>query len=178
MKAWIRPLLLSMMLAVATSISAEARAGLIKPSSWAAVPGDSLAAKTSLGDRVLQFAQKYLGTPYVYAGKDGRGFDCSGFLYFVYKNFSIALPASSGAYRAVGREIRLQDARPGDVMVFTGTNSAIRQPGHVGIVYEKMGEDIRFIHCSSAKNTNCVTYNVLSQPNYTRRFLKVVRVIE
>jgi cell wall-associated NlpC family hydrolase len=141
------------------------------------VPEDSTTS-ADRGGLVTRLAHKYLGTPYVYAGKDGRGFDCTGFLYFVYKQFNVALPASSRAYGGVGRIIRLEEARPGDVLVFTGTNSAIREPGHVGIVYEKIGSDIRFIHSSSAKTTNCVTFNLLSQPNYTRRFLKVVRVLE
>jgi cell wall-associated NlpC family hydrolase len=163
--------------ALAALVGATATGALLPVRATLHIPEDSTAT-TDLGGRVTQLAHKYLGTPYVYAGKDGRGFDCTGFLYFIYKQFNVALPASSRAYGSVGRLIQLEEARPGDVLVFTGTNSAIRQPGHVGIVYEKIGSDIRFIHSSSAKTTNCVTFNLLSQPNYTRRFLKVVRVLD
>ncbi|MCU0450863.1 MAG: C40 family peptidase [Bernardetiaceae bacterium] len=142
----------------------------------AQTPPDS--ATTDPGARLATFAARYLGTPYVYAGKSEKGFDCSGFLYFVYKNFGVNVPAGSRAYAALGREVPLAEARPGDIMVFTGTNSAIREPGHVGIVYERLGTDLKFIHSSSAKTANCVTFNLLSKPSYTRRFLKVVRVLE
>jgi cell wall-associated NlpC family hydrolase len=141
----------------------------------AQTPTDS--AATDLGTQVATFATRYLGTPYVYAGKGEKGFDCSGFLYFVYKNFGVSVPAGSRAYAALGREVPLAEARPGDILVFTGTNSAIREPGHVGIVCERQGTDLKFIHSSSAKTANCVTFNLLSKPSYTRRFLKVVRVL-
>jgi cell wall-associated NlpC family hydrolase len=128
--------------------------------------------------KLITFAEQFLGTPYKYAGKDPRGFDCSGFVYYVFGQFGLKLPASSVAMDKAGSEIARRQARPGDLILFTGTNLSIRQTGHVGIITEVSDDDIRFIHSSSGKSTWGVVYSQLSQANYTRRFLKIVRVVQ
>ena len=46
---------------------------------------------SSKGQAVVELAKKYLGTPYVYGGSSPSGFDCSGFVYFIYKNMGVTL---------------------------------------------------------------------------------------
>jgi cell wall-associated NlpC family hydrolase len=89
-----------------------------------------------LGDRVVRYARQLLGAPYSYGGSSPRsGFDCSGFVRFVYQRFGVTLPHSSYADFNLGRGISRKSLRPGDLVFFDGL-------GHVGL-YIGGG---RFIH--------------------------------
>lgn len=77
-------------------------------------------------DQVVQVALQYQGVPYRYGGATPAGFDCSGFVMFVYSQFGVALPHSSRAQGSGGTLIARADARPGDVVVMDGG-------GHSGI---------------------------------------------
>ena len=79
----------------------------------------------TLGMAAVRFAERFRGTPYVWAGTTPAGFDCSGFTRFVYAHFGISLPHSSYAQWALGRHVPRSQLRPGD-LVFFGL-------GHVGI---------------------------------------------
>jgi cell wall-associated NlpC family hydrolase len=74
------------------------------------------------GNAVLEIAARYVGVPYVSGGSTPDGFDCSGFVSYVYGQLGISLPRSSGAYYDVGT--RVSEPQPGDIIV---------SPGHVGI---------------------------------------------
>ncbi|MFM7013951.1 MAG: C40 family peptidase [Actinomycetota bacterium] len=69
-------------------------------------------------EQVLKVASKYVGTPYVFGGANPRGFDCSGFILFVYSQFGLALPHSVSAQARSGIIVSPEDARPGDLVVF------------------------------------------------------------
>jgi cell wall-associated NlpC family hydrolase len=88
------------------------------------------------GTRVVDFAKKLVGTRYVYGGTTpGSGFDCSGFVRYVYGHFGVSLPHSSYAQFSLGRRIGRRSLRPGDLVFFDSL-------GHVGM-YVGNG---RFIH--------------------------------
>ncbi|WP_167043107.1 C40 family peptidase [Salinibacterium sp. ZJ454] len=70
-------------------------------------------------DQVVSVARSYQGVPYVYGGADPSGFDCSGFVQFVYAQFGISLPHSVTGQNRMGTKISREDARPGDVVIFT-----------------------------------------------------------
>jgi cell wall-associated NlpC family hydrolase len=92
-------------------------------------------AKT-LGVRAVSFARHLIGVPYSWGGTSPRtGFDCSGFVRFVYQHFGVRLPHSSYGDFALGRKVSRQGLRPGDLVFFDGL-------GHVGL-YVGNG---RFIH--------------------------------
>jgi cell wall-associated NlpC family hydrolase len=125
---------------------------------------------------LLAFAQTLKGTPYKYACSDPeKGFDCSGFVMYVFNHFQMTVPRSSIAFTNIGREIELQQALPGDLILFTGTDASIRKVGHVGIITQS-GDVPSFIHASSGK-AHSVTETILS-PHYRKRFIKVVRLLE
>lgn len=134
-------------------------------------------APIDTGEQVVTYASTLLGTPYKIAGKDEEGFDCSGFVSYVFKKYDIDIPSSTRYMIRVGKEISLDDAAPGDIILFTGTDTTSREVGHAGIVVSQLGEAIKFIHSSSAKSSACVKYNTLGSGNYKRRFIMVRRVL-
>ena len=76
------------------------------------------------GNAILEEAAKYVGTPYVWGGKTPRGFDCSGFVSYVYAKFGVTLPTSTRGYGNYGTRVSRADALPGDL---------VWVPGHIGI---------------------------------------------
>ena len=69
-------------------------------------------------EKVLQVAAQYVGTPYVFGGSNPRGFDCSGYVMFVFAQFGVELRHSVTAQARVGMVVSPEDARPGDVVIF------------------------------------------------------------
>ena len=69
------------------------------------------------GSTVLQVAAKYVGTPYVFGGATPGGFDCSGYVAFVFAQFGVALPHSVHGQARLGIPIRAEDAVPGDLVI-------------------------------------------------------------
>lgn len=121
-----------------------------------------------------------LGIDYKYASCNPKvGFDCSGFVYYVFYHFNVKVPRSSIDFGNTGKTIRPDSAKIGDVIVFTGTNPENRLPGHVGIVISKQGEELMFIHSSSNKKKSGVKISTYKEsPYYKIRFLKIVRVTQ
>jgi cell wall-associated NlpC family hydrolase len=75
---------------------------------------------------VVGIAMQYLGTPYVWGGASPGGFDCSGFVMYVYAQVGVSLPHSSYAQYGMGSPVSRSDLQPGDLVFFDGL-------GHVGI---------------------------------------------
>ncbi|HVH50773.1 MAG TPA: NlpC/P60 family protein, partial [Gaiellaceae bacterium] len=75
---------------------------------------------------VVGVAMHYLGTPYVWGGSSPAGFDCSGFVAYVYGQMGVSLPHYTGAQWNVGVPVSRGDLQPGDLVFFDGL-------GHVGI---------------------------------------------
>lgn len=91
----------------------------------AAIPQVDLGSATGSGADVARFASQFSGYPYVYGGNTPSGWDCSGFVQYVYAQFGISLPHSSGAQAGVGTAVgSLAQAQPGDI-VANGTHAAI-----------------------------------------------------
>jgi cell wall-associated NlpC family hydrolase len=90
----------------------------------------------AFGLRVVDYAKRFRGVRYVYGGSSPRsGFDCSGFVRYVYAHFGVPLAHSTYAQFDLGRSVSRSSLRPGDLVFFDGE-------GHVGI-YIGNG---RFIH--------------------------------
>jgi cell wall-associated NlpC family hydrolase len=75
---------------------------------------------------VVGIAMRYLGTPYVWGGASPAGFDCSGFVMYVFSQIGVSLPHSSYAQYGYGSPVSLAALQPGDLVFFDGL-------GHVGI---------------------------------------------
>ncbi len=127
-------------------------------------------------DSLVAFAKSLIGKKYCYGScKPDPGFDCSGFVYYVFSKFGIELPRSSYLMVEKGKEVKLENCQKGDLIFFTGTNSEVREVGHVGIVISEKGQPVEFIHSSSGKS-NSVVITAMSSPHYQKRFLKVKRI--
>lgn len=136
----------------------------------------NIEAKVNRTD-VIAYAKNFLGTTYRYAGNDPEtGFDCSGFVYFVFQHFNIELPRGSGEYLFLGTPLKPEEFKVGDVLVFYGylDNANI---GHVGIISEADGMNSKFIHATSGKLYG-VTISDLGSEMYTRRFYKCIDVLD
>ncbi|HMK24762.1 MAG TPA: C40 family peptidase [Chitinophagaceae bacterium] len=151
---------------------------IVKPAnSYIPVAGDKkmIASETDQPDSLVAFAKTLIGIPYLYACTDPqKGFDCSGFVTYVFNHFNIAVPRSSVDFTTYGKEIGLEKARPGDLILFTGTDSSDLIVGHMGIVESIKDDTLRFIHSTSGKAKG-VVISPLSE-HYKKRFVKVIRV--
>jgi Cell wall-associated hydrolases (invasion-associated proteins) len=142
---------------------------------------DTLPGQVATGnihpEAIVAFAESLMGTPYRYASTDPKvGFDCSGFITYVFNHFGIKVPRSSIDFTHVGKEIPIPQAKRGDIILFTGTDSTERFVGHMGIVITNPGEELQFIHSSSGR-AHGVTVSPL-KGYYMGRFLKVIRIFK
>jgi len=138
---------------------------------------DKKSAINASPNRLLEFARSMLGIRYRSASSNpSKGFDCSGFVNYVFSNFGFKVPRSSREFATSGEAKKLEDAKIGDVILFTGTNSRSRTPGHVGIIYSIDGDEIKFIHSSSGKKRG-VTITSLDDGFYKKRFIKVISIL-
>ena len=137
------------------------------------IPKDSINA-----DSLVLFSKHFLGTHYHHGSCTANsGFDCSGFVYFVFSHFKVKVPRSSIDYSNYGKVINTDSCKIGDIIVFTGTNAKNRKPGHLGIVVSKLGEEMQFIHSSSNTKHGGVKLSTFKEsPYYKVRFLKIIRV--
>lgn len=138
---------------------------------------NAIDTKKLLPEELVEFAKSLVGTPYKYASSDpALGFDCSGFITYVFNHFNIKVPRSSIDFTNVGIKIQTVESRLGDIILFTGTDSTNKSVGHMGIIISNKKDSIQFIHSSSGK-ANGVVISPLA--NYYRsRFLKVIRVFK
>ena len=125
---------------------------------------------------LVDFAKNLLEVPYVYGTQDPKkGFDCSGFVNYVFKNFNITVPRSSSGFKNFGKKINVEDVKLGDVLVFNGYKDKTII-GHLGIVCEANGLNSKFIHASSGKVMG-VTISDLNSAHYSKRFNHAVDII-
>lgn len=88
---------------------------------------------SEIGSKIVNEAQKYLGVPYVWGGTTPKGFDCSGFVQYVYKQIGINIPRSTTEQIKVGNSVDKSNLQPGDLVFYIGSNGSRSNPGHVGI---------------------------------------------
>lgn len=125
--------------------------GLVGPSTYSALLGKSM-PEVSRGSnyvsrRVISESMNYLGVPYVFGGTSPSGFDCSGYVRFVFAQAGISLPRTADAQYEVGYAISTDELRPGDLVFFSTYEAG---PSHVGIY---LG-DGNFINASSSRGVS------------------------
>lgn len=131
-------------------------------------------AEVRLRQQIITEATKHKGVPYKYAGKSPKGFDCSGFTYYVFGKQDIQLNASSGAQSKQGKEVPIKKAKQGDLLFF-GREGRQGRIQHVGIVYQNNAEGLLMIHSSSKRGI--VIDNVSTSKYWKPKLLFARRVI-
>lgn len=126
-------------------------------------------------DKVISTARTFVGTPYKYGGTTRSGMDCSGLLLNSFKPVNISLPRSSEAQSKIGKEVKMTELQPGD-LVFFATGDKKKKITHVGLVTDVRKKDnVKFIHASS---TLGVVETNLYAEYYQKRFRTARRVID
>jgi cell wall-associated NlpC family hydrolase len=124
---------------------------------------------------LVSFARSLKGTPYKYGSTDPeQGFDCSGFVTYVFNHFGIRVPRPSVDFTFVNHTIDIKKAKPGDLILFTGSDSIPRIVGHIGIVVSNHKGDLIFVH-STSRDYIGVTETPLTK-YYQDRYIETIRV--
>jgi peptidoglycan DL-endopeptidase CwlO len=110
-----------------TTTTTRTPAPALSPASSTPTAVAANVASSTSANAVIANAKQYLGVPYVWGGSTPSGFDCSGFVSYVYRSVGISLPRTSSAQQNVGTRISLNQLQPGD-LVFRGSPAY-----HVGI---------------------------------------------
>lgn len=116
---------------------------------------------------LVEMSKRYIGIHYQVAGKTPIGFDCSGFVGFLFKKYAgISLPGSSDTMFEIGTSIERKDLQSGDLVFFKTGSKTI---SHVGIY---IGNN-EFIHSASSIG---ITISSLSEKYYTKRYQGAKRI--
>lgn len=123
--------------------------GFVGESTYEALLGRAMPATVSRGSnyisrRIIGQSMQYIGVPYVFGGTTPSGFDCSGYVRFVFANAGVSLPRTADAQYEVGTPIATNELIPGDLVFFSTYEYG---PSHVGIY---LGEG-NFINASSSR---------------------------
>jgi len=127
---------------------------------WMAPSNKSLESRVS----VIEFAKKYIGVPYVWAGESPSGFDCSGFTSFVLANYNVALPRRAKDQYEAAVKVSAELAQYGDLVFFSNGGEV----SHVGILVSAAGKEKVMIHASSSKG---ITFDKIDGSSYWEKRL-------
>jgi len=157
---------------VASPSNVAAASTVASPSNVAApfaAPLDTPLPPANAGLDLATFAEQYVGSPYRWGGASPAGFDCTGFVMWVYSQFGVSLPHNEAGQLASGDRISADDLQPGDVLVFANTYRA--GLSHTGI-YVGNGE---FVHAADERHG--VTVSALWDGYWATRLVGAARAL-
>ena len=125
------------------------------------------ALKGTSGNAIVATARKYIGVPYLWGGTTTKGFDCSGFVQYVFRLHGIQLPRTSSQQYQTGKSVSKANLQPGDLVFFATSFGSVN---HLGIY---IGND-QFIHSGSSTG---VTITSLSNSYWSARYVGAKRVL-
>ncbi len=124
-------------------------------------------------DSVISFGKKFLGLRYKYGGTTPLGFDCSGYVSYLFHKFGYTLPHSSSEMSAVGQKIDIKQAQAGDLICFKGRSTKSSRVGHVALIIQADSGQITMMH-SCHRGVLIEKYN--NSAYYKARFMMCRRV--
>ena len=102
-------------------------------------------SQISKGQEIADYALQFVGYPYVYGGSSPKGFDCSGFTSYVYKQFGITINRTASTQLDNGTPVSMSELQPGDLVMFKKSGTGSKRASHVGIY---IGNN-QFVHAST-----------------------------
>ena len=139
-----------------------------KPSS----SGSSSSSTSTSASKLIDYAKKFLGKPYVWGAQGPNGFDCSGFTYYVFKNSAgITLPRTSSLQSNYGTYVSKSNLKPGDLLFFDTVGSNNGGVTHCGIY---IGNN-QMIHAASGQGK--VVINNINNSYYINSYVNARRVL-
>ncbi len=133
-----------------------------------------LLIKETLVDHMLEFGRQYLGRPYKFRNPRGEIMDCSNFVRYLYSMEGLTIPRTASQQAAFTTKIPLSEVQKGDLLFFKGRSLASSRVGHVGMVIEVNGDQVKMIHSSNRG----VVIDDISMAYYKKRFIQAGRVAE
>jgi cell wall-associated NlpC family hydrolase len=125
-------------------------------------------------DSVLNYAETFIGCRYGYGSCGPNTFDCSGFVRHVYGKFGVDLPHGSGTQGDICKTIKLKKVKPGDLLFFSGRKVSGNKIGHVAIVKEVDGDQIKMIHATV--QAGVIIEELEKSEYFKKRFIKAGRL--
>jgi len=123
-------------------------------------------------NRIVKNAKHYLGGKYVWGGTQPNGFDCSGYVKYLYAQQGIRLPRTAYAQSKVGKYVSKKSLKKGDLLFFLTDKKRHIPITHVGMY---IGND-KFIHAASRKKG--IIISSFSKSKYHKYFVKAKRIIK
>ncbi|MDR2836151.1 MAG: C40 family peptidase [Bacteroidales bacterium] len=118
---------------------------------------------------VIEDAKTFIGVPYKYGGVTPEGFDCSGFLVYVFQKHNVNAKGNAVDLANQCKKIEKNQIKRGDLVFFKGSDIKNNSIGHVALIIEVSGSDFKMIHATTSKG---VIINDYSQYEYwTSRYL-------
>jgi len=116
--------------------------------------------------KMVKLAESLIGLPYKYGGEELYGFDCSGFVFYVYDCFGYTLPRTAKKQAKLKERISLRRAKPGDILAFK-----LKNGWHTAIYLDKH----TFIHAPNRRDI--IKKEILDSP-WKKRLKRVIRIIK
>ncbi len=133
------------------------------------IPGVGVKQLRKLRAKVLALAEEQLGVPYVYGGMSPSGFDCSGFVKYIYDEMGYTINRTADTQLVSGVAVNREDLQPGDLVFFCATTNDGAITSHVGIY----AGDNQFIHAAS----DGIRYSSLDDDYYADKYLCARRIL-
>lgn len=125
-------------------------------------------ASGATADEIAEYAQKFKGTPYKFGGTTPSGFDCSGYIRYVFDHFGVSLPRTAAEQAKVGTAVAKSNLQKGDLVFFANTYK--KGISHTGI-YLGNGNVI------SAESGGVKVSNINTNPYWGPKYASATRVI-
>jgi len=125
-------------------------------------------------DNIISVGKTFLGIPYRWGGTSENGFDCSGFIKYIFEWFGVRLPRTSREMASYGTYVRKDELQKGDLIFFTGRNMKSGVIGHIGIVVEVTSEAIKMMHSSSSQGVHIEDLN--KSEYFNKRYITARRL--